>query len=501
MNFFQSNKSLILSFVSILLALFLIFVMAGSNRLKDFLNDSMSDSIVSRPYREMQTILPEWINFLSNSAFWIEAGDFSENFEDSNLNLLNRAVSGSLPGVAAINYRSGMKYHSFILEEGRFILREINGNEEIRQIPLEMKDLPEDSKSNSDTIFLSNIHSLISTGEPGFSVTLEMPSASGKTISLDISLLRFIEFYKDIFDEDGILFSSFSKSEFITIPLNSAPLKGWSGSLGEKGSENYNYYYDLTKHVLEEISSSEMENLYHIEYDEQKWFVLLYELNEYGSSIGFILPESDLFFSQFDRFYVLAAIPFFLLFLVLIILFFLGNYRERRRLSEEELLLQVIEKGESKKLEFKSSLRWDYRDNCVNKKLEEVIMKSIAAFGNSAGGDLLIGVSDDGKPLGLQQDYQSLKHPDRDTFELHLRNLASAMYGTFVSRNVDVKFIEVHGKDICQVSVRSSSQPLFTTMTSKSGGKNEQFYIRDGNMSRRIESLKDITVYCQKRFK
>ena len=33
---------------------FLLFIMAGSNSLKDYLNDRMSDSITSRPYREMQ---------------------------------------------------------------------------------------------------------------------------------------------------------------------------------------------------------------------------------------------------------------------------------------------------------------------------------------------------------------------------------------------------------------------------------------------------------------
>ena len=501
MNFFQSRKSLILSIVSALFALFLIFIMAGSNRLKDYLNDRMSDSITSRPYQEMQSILPAWFNYLLNTAFWIEAGDFPESFDNANLNLLDKAVLETLPGAAAVNYRLGEKWISFLKEEGQVILREIPASEELRRIPLKRKNPTVNPEIPSEEIFLTEIHTLPSTGEPGFSISVEIPSSRGISVSLDISLSRFIEYYKDIFSEEAILFSSFSSSDYITIPLDSGALGEWTGSPGENDFEDYSYYNELTRSVIGLVPPSEPDRPALIEYDEKKWFVLIYELNDYGSSIGFILPESNLFFSQFDRFYILGAIPFFLIFLILISSFFISRYREQHRLSREELLLLLIDKGESKKLEFKSSLRWDYRESCLNKKMEEVILKSIAAFANGSGGDLLIGVDDDGTPLGLDLDYATLKHPDRDSFELHLRNLASAMYGTFVSRNVDVNFIRIKEKDICQVTVRPASLPLFTAMTGKSGGKSEHFYIRDGNMSRRIESLKDITAYCRKRFK
>jgi hypothetical protein len=46
---------------------------------------------------------------------------------------------------------------------------------------------------------------------------------------------------------------------------------------------------------------------------------------------------------------------------------------------------------ESSELEFKSSLRWDYKENKLNTGLEKVIMKTIAAFNNGDGGVLLIG--------------------------------------------------------------------------------------------------------------
>jgi hypothetical protein len=66
-------------------------------------------------------------------------------------------------------------------------------------------------------------------------------------------------------------------------------------------------------------------------------------------------------------------------------------------------LEDLIAEGESDELEFKSSLRWDYREERINKKLEEVIVKSVAAFANGEGGALLIGISDEGEVLGLER--------------------------------------------------------------------------------------------------
>jgi hypothetical protein len=64
-------------------------------------------------------------------------------------------------------------------------------------------------------------------------------------------------------------------------------------------------------------------------------------------------------------------------------------------------LEDMIAEGESDELEFKSTLRWDLKEGTVNKKLEDVIIKTVAAFANSDGGSVLIGVDDDGNVLGL----------------------------------------------------------------------------------------------------
>lgn len=79
-------------------------------------------------------------------------------------------------------------------------------------------------------------------------------------------------------------------------------------------------------------------------------------------------------------------------------------------------LEELIAEGEDDELEFKSYLRWDFKELATNKKLEEVVVKTVAAFANSQGVTLLIGVSDSGEILGLEGDYLSLCGANRDKF-------------------------------------------------------------------------------------
>lgn len=146
-------------------------------------------------------------------------------------------------------------------------------------------------------------------------------------------------------------------------------------------------------------------------------------------------------------------------------------------------LEELIVSGESEVLEFKSSLRWDYKFGKTNKKLEEVIIKTIAAFANSNGGTLLIGVDDSGKILGLENDYSWLLG-DKDEFELHLRNVVNKSFGpAFSAKKLKVSFPTVEGQEICQVEVQISDKPIIIKGTDGNGVPFEKFYVRNGNSS------------------
>ncbi len=163
-------------------------------------------------------------------------------------------------------------------------------------------------------------------------------------------------------------------------------------------------------------------------------------------------------------------------------------------------LEDLIAEGESDELEFKSTLRWDVKEGTFNKKLEEVIMKTVAAFANSQGGMLLIGVGDDGEVIGLEPDYHSLGGVDCDKFELHLRNLLNEQFGKgFVANKVVIKFHGIGGKEVCQIETAAAKEPVIMKVKDKNGQVIEKFYARSGNSSQEI-SLSEINLYMKERF-
>jgi len=161
---------------------------------------------------------------------------------------------------------------------------------------------------------------------------------------------------------------------------------------------------------------------------------------------------------------------------------------------------EIISDGEDSFHEFKSSLRWNFREGRVDKKMEETILKTIAAFSNSEGGTLLIGVADDGEILGLEDDYNSLQNANKDHFELHLRNLINKTFGKgFATSNIDIKFPIVDETEICEVNVKAASKPYFIEVSNNSGQKEKKFFVRSGNSSQNLE-IDETANYIKKRF-
>ena len=180
---------------------------------------------------------------------------------------------------------------------------------------------------------------------------------------------------------------------------------------------------------------------------------------------------------------------------------FLQGITETEQVAVPVSLEEMIAEGESDELEFKSSLRWDYVESRVNKDLELVIVKTVAAFANAKGGTLIIGVKDDGTVLGLERDCMSLNDADRDKFELHLRGILSNNLGTsYVAGKVKVKF-QVDGDEleVCQVEILPANQPLFITLKDKGGQPVEKFFVRSGNSSQHL-SLSETNEYIKDRF-
>jgi len=141
-------------------------------------------------------------------------------------------------------------------------------------------------------------------------------------------------------------------------------------------------------------------------------------------------------------------------------------------------LKELILIGENERLEFKSTLRFDLRENKVNKKLEFVIAKTISAFLNSEGGILMIGVDDFGNILGLNKDIETLPKKDIDGFELQIRQVIKKYLGASFEKHLKITFPKIDDKEICNVKVSKSGKPVFTTFEGK-----DYFFVRIGNSS------------------
>ncbi len=138
--------------------------------------------------------------------------------------------------------------------------------------------------------------------------------------------------------------------------------------------------------------------------------------------------------------------------------------------------------------EFKSTLRWDIRAGKTNQAIEHAALKTIAAFLNSDGGNLLIGVRDDGSIEGIETD----KFVNEDKFLLHLWTLIRTCMGRDVSPYVRTILEKQGDKTVCLVRCRPCNRPVFL----RQAGFNEEFFIRVGPSSNALdisEALKYMT--------
>jgi hypothetical protein len=80
-----------------------------------------------------------------------------------------------------------------------------------------------------------------------------------------------------------------------------------------------------------------------------------------------------------------------------------------RELGKRELV-ELLELGESKRVEFKETFLYHVHKQEADKELKEEVAKEVCSFANSKGGVVIIGIEDDEKEvMGLSRDYNLMK--------------------------------------------------------------------------------------------
>jgi len=139
------------------------------------------------------------------------------------------------------------------------------------------------------------------------------------------------------------------------------------------------------------------------------------------------------------------------------------------RLSTSELISQP----ENHRVEFKETARWDIKTEKIGDEVTHGVLKTIAAFINSHGGTLLIGVrNSDQQAVGLDRDIATFKKdPSLDGLQLWLNEQIKNAMGTVAASLATIKFEQVSGNWICRVDV-APAKDLVPLSANKGKDKN-----------------------------
>ena len=139
--------------------------------------------------------------------------------------------------------------------------------------------------------------------------------------------------------------------------------------------------------------------------------------------------------------------------------------------TDEWTLEELIGTGETTTVEFKSCLRKNLHAGERDPRIEHSALKTIAGFLNAQGGTLILGVADDGSPVGIQEDgFES-----EDKMYLHLVNLLNSRMGPKHMMYIQVRFDDYRTRRVMVVECGRAASPVFLK-----DGNTERFYVRTG---------------------
>lgn len=163
---------------------------------------------------------------------------------------------------------------------------------------------------------------------------------------------------------------------------------------------------------------------------------------------------------------------------------------EAKSRTEEFDLAALVDYGESEAVEFKSTLRTNLHTGEADKRMEMAVLKTLAAFLNTGGGTLVIGVHDDGTPLGIGAD----RFASEDKMSLHLVNIVKARINPQALTSMSMHFEDHDGERVMVLRCRKSPAPLFVK-----DGEQERFYVRTGPSTTELSTSQSLD-YIKQRF-
>jgi predicted RNA-binding protein with RPS1 domain len=193
--------------------------------------------------------------------------------------------------------------------------------------------------------------------------------------------------------------------------------------------------------------------------------------------------------------------------------------KNERELKEEILYwTEKIKFDENENLEFKSSLFTPIIDEKSQLKFDKLnslekindkskhdlrrlngdltpkilihsVLKTLVAFSNTSGGVLIIGVNNDKKIVGIENEFNSpnqrLQYNNRDGYGLFFDELIKTYIGDSFSSLLSRKFLKFPEGEVLIIDVKQSSNEVFLKKDDE-GKDNEQLYIRNLSSSKEL---------------
>lgn len=150
----------------------------------------------------------------------------------------------------------------------------------------------------------------------------------------------------------------------------------------------------------------------------------------------------------------------------------------------------IIREGENEKVEFKSTLRYNLHTGKFGREIEHAAMKTIAAFLNSWGGILLVGVSDEKDITGIDAD----KFESDDRAMLHLTNMVKERLGEHFMQFINCAVEPMDQGRVMRIDVSPANKPAYLNYNNE-----EYFYVRTGPSTSEMKPSR-IYDYIENRF-
>jgi len=160
-------------------------------------------------------------------------------------------------------------------------------------------------------------------------------------------------------------------------------------------------------------------------------------------------------------------------------------------LTDADKVYAFIREGESKHIEFKETLSLDVKKQTKEKYIETSALKTVVAFLNTEGGVLIIGVSDEGKTTGINDEIERF-YKNIDKFLLHWKTLLKERIGEENYPFIEYRVVKVAEKMVLWVECQESPAPCYLDQN--------DFYVRTNPATDKLEGPK-LVEYVKNHFK